>query len=484
LAQRTCHLIGICGTGMGSLAGLLIEKGFTVRGSDADPRPPVSTMLESLGIEILRGYDARNLEPLPDTVVVGNVVGRSNPEVAALLERKIPYLSMPQALGELVLEGRHPIVVAGTHGKTTTSALMSHVLASTGRDPSFFVGGVIRGIERSFRLGSGPHVVVEGDEYETSFFDKGSKFLHYRPRTAILTSVDYDHAEMFPSIDAVEETFRKFIALIPADGALIVCADDARAFALASEGSAAPMVTYGLSEGELRGRIESVGGKETRFEAASAGGRARFTIPMSGEHNVLNALGVLAAGRLLGLSDGEIGAGLASFPGVHRRQEVVGVSGGVKVLDDFAHHPAAVRATIRGIRSRYPDGKLWAIFEPRTNTTRRSVFQADYAAAFDGADEIVIAPVHDPEKAPEGQRLDVGRLVSDLAARGLRARRASGVEEIVAEVAREARRGDVLLVMSNGAFGGIHRKLLDALEAKERNAGLAAEGAAEGHPGG
>ena len=450
---------------MGSLAGLLRAKGFSVRGSDADPRPPVSTMLEALGIRVLRGYDPRNLDPLPDTVVVGNVVGRANTEVAALLERGIPYLSMPQALGEFILAGRHPVVVAGTHGKTTTSALMSHVLASAGLDPTYFVGGVIRGIERSFRLGAGPHAVVEGDEYETAFFDKGSKFLHYRPRTAILTSVEYDHAEMFPSIEAVEEAFRCFVELIPKDGTLVVCADDPRASALAASHSHAPRVTYGFLSGDLRGRVIDSGAEGTLFEAGGAAGTARFAIPLSGDHNVLNALGVVAAARRLGLADGEIAPGLASFPGVHRRQEVVGIACGVTVLDDFAHHPTAVRATIRGLRSRYPSGRLWAIFEPRTNTSRRSVFQKDYAEAFDGADEVVIAPVHEPEKAPPGERLDVGRLVEELRARGLRARHLAGSEAIAATAAREARSGDVLLVMSNGTFEGVHQKLLEALGA-------------------
>jgi UDP-N-acetylmuramate: L-alanyl-gamma-D-glutamyl-meso-diaminopimelate ligase len=379
-----------------------------------------------------------------------------------LLERGLPYLSMPQALGEFVLSGRHPVVVAGTHGKTTTSALMSHVLLASGCDPSYLVGGVLIGSERSYRLGSGAHVVVEGDEYETAFFDKGPKLLHYRPRTAILTSVEYDHAEMFPSIEAVEEAFRRFVAIVPPDGTLVACADDPRASRLASA-ARSRVITYGLSSGDLRGREIASGFSGTTFEAVSANSTERFSVPMTGRHNLNNTLAVLAAARSLGLTDAAIAEALTSFRGVHRRQEIVGETAGVTVLDDFAHHPTAVRETIAGIRSRFPGRRLWAIFEPRTNTTRRSVFQEEYAAAFDKAHFTVIAAVDHPERAPEGQRFDAEKLVADLRSRGLDARYVPTVDGIVAQVGAEARRGDVVLVMSNGSFGGVHRKILEAL---------------------
>jgi len=464
---RTAHLIGICGTGMGSLAGLLKEAGFAVRGSDQDVYPPISTMLEAMGIAILKGYRAENLDPVPDVIVVGNIVGRANPEVQALLARGLPHLSMPQALGEFVLAGRHPVVVAGTHGKTTTSALMSHVLLEARRDPSFLVGGVLIGSERSYRFGAGPHVVVEGDEYETAFFDKGPKFLHYRPRTAIVTSVEYDHAEMFASIEAVEEAFRQFIAIVPADGTLVACADDPRVVRLVAA-ARARVITYGLEGGALRGREISAGPAGMTFETAFGGGPPlRFSTPMTGRHNLANALAVIAAARSLGLSDAEIASGLASFRGVHRRQEIVGEAAGVTVLDDFAHHPTAVRETIRGVRSRFPGRRLWAIFEPRTNTTRRSVFQEEYAAAFDAAYCTVIAAVDHPERAPEGERFDAERLVKDLRGRGLDALYIPTVDAIVAHVAEETRPGDVVLVMSNGAFGGVHGRILGRLRAAE-----------------
>ncbi len=447
---------------MGSLAGLLKARGLDVRGSDENVYPPISTMLESLGIPILKGYGPRNLIPFPDLVVVGNVVGRSNPEVVALLETGLPYMSMPQALGEFVLAGRHPVVVAGTHGKTTTSALMSHVLLEAGRDPSWFVGGVAMGDDRSFHLGGGLHVVVEGDEYETAFFDKGSKFLHYRPRTAIVTSIEYDHAEMFPTYEAVQAAFDQFIDRIPSDGTLVACSDDAGVSA-AIPRAKCRVLRYGLRTGDLLGRIEQEGPEGTRLVASQGGSEVRFSIPQTGKHNALNALAVVGAARTLELDDAEIARGLAGFRGVRRRQEIVGEAAGVTVLDDFAHHPTAVRETIAGTRVRFAPRRLWAVFEPRTNTTRRKVFQEAYAEAFDAADVAIVAAVDHPERAPEGNRLDVERLVGDLRARGLDARYVPAVDAIVSLIAAEAASGDVVLVMSNGAFGGIHRKLLTAL---------------------
>ena len=459
---------------MGSLAGLLKARGFDVRGSDQDVYPPISTMLESLGIPLMKGYGAANLQPAPDLVVVGNVVGRANPEVAALLGSGLPYMSMPQALGEFVLAGRHPVVVTGTHGKTTTSALMSHVLSSAGRDPSYLVGGVMLGADRSFRLGEGSHVVVEGDEYETSFFDKGPKFLHYRPRTAILTSIEYDHAEMYPSVEAIEDAFARFIALIPPDGRLVACMESPRVAAAAAR-AGCEVTGYGLEAGDLRARIERAGPEGTVFTVHPGGSSARFAIPQTGSHNVLNSLAVVAAARSLGLEDGEIARGLSDFRGVRRRQEIVGTADGVTVIDDFAHHPTAVRETIAGTRSRFPGRTLWAVFEPRTNTTRRAVFQEAYASAFDQADVSIVASVDHPERAPEGDRLDVDRLVDELKSRSLDARHIPDPDAIVRCLIEECAPGGVVLVMSNGAFGGIHRKLVDALGRREA---ARAEGAA------
>ncbi|HEU4402583.1 MAG TPA: UDP-N-acetylmuramate:L-alanyl-gamma-D-glutamyl-meso-diaminopimelate ligase [Candidatus Polarisedimenticolia bacterium] len=464
---RRVHLIGVCGTGMGSLAGLLASAGYEVRGSDQSVYPPMSTMLRDLGIGLLDGYRAANLDDRPDLVVVGNIATKTNPEAIAAAERGIPFVSMPQAISRLFLEGRHPIVVTGTHGKTTTAALMAWVLTSAGRDPSFLVGGVLRNFNRSYGLGKGEEFVIEGDEYETAFFDKGPKFLHYRPQTAILTSVEFDHAEMYQDLEAVKRAFRGLVALVPESGTLVYCADDPNVRQVVT-GARCHAVPYGLGrDGVWRARVCASEAEGMEIEVTRDQDRfGLFRTPLTGLQNVRNILAVVAVAQQRGLGPGEIGAGLASFQGVKRRQEVRGVAGGVVVIDDFAHHPTAVHLTLGGIRDRYRDGRLWAIFEPRTNTTRRSVFQEEYAASFDPADRIVIAAVDHPERAPEGKRFSAEGLVSDLKARGKEAVYIPAVADIVEHVSAEARSGDVVLVMSNGAFGGIHDKLLAALAAR------------------
>jgi UDP-N-acetylmuramate: L-alanyl-gamma-D-glutamyl-meso-diaminopimelate ligase len=461
---RKAHLIGICGTGMGSLAGLLVASGAEVRGSDEAVYPPMSTMLSRLGIRVLEGYRAEHLDDRPDLVVVGNIATRSNPEAVAAAERGIPYLSMAEAIGRLFLEGRHPIVVAGTHGKTTTSGLMAWVLTAAGRRPSFLVGGVLGNFDCSYGLDQGEEFVIEGDEYETAFFDKGPKFLHYRPRTAILTSVEYDHAEMFPDLDAVKEAFRKFVALVPPDGTLVYCADEPNVREVVAAGRARP-VPYGVGRGEgWRGHVRQTDPDGMEIEVARDG-RAFgvFRTPLTGLHNLRNILSVVAVAHDRGIGADAIGKGLSTFAGVKRRQEVRGVARGVVVIDDFAHHPTAVRVTLGGTRDRHQGRRLWAVFEPRTNTTRRSVFQHEYAGSFDDADRVIVAAVDHPERAPEGQRFSAERLVSDLKARGKEALYIPTVPEIVSHLRREAKPGDVVLVMSNGAFGGIHEKILAAL---------------------
>jgi len=452
---------------MGSLAGLFAAAGHEVRGSDENVYPPMSTMLERQGIRLMPGYQPSNLDWGPDLVVIGNVVSRSNSEAEEVLRRGLAYRSFPQAVGEFFLEGRHSIVIAGTHGKTTTSALMGWVLMEAGRDPSWLVGGVLCGQERSFRLGKGPHFVIEGDEYESAYFDKGSKFLHYRPRTAVLTSVEFDHAEMFKDLSAVKRAFSAFLALIPEDGALIVCADDPEARALAGECRARRM-EYGVREkATWVGRTRKATRDGILFDVFRANERyGSYTCPLTGGHNLANILAVVAASSSLGLEPEEIGKGLASFPGVKRRQEIRGVRHGVTVVDDFAHHPTAVRGTIAALAERFAGERLWAVFEPRTNTSRRAVFQDEYAEAFDQADEIIISAVDHPERAPEGDRFSAQKLVEDLQRRGLSARYMPEVGDIVESIARESRDGDVILIMSNGSFGGIHQRLLEALGAK------------------
>jgi UDP-N-acetylmuramate: L-alanyl-gamma-D-glutamyl-meso-diaminopimelate ligase len=434
-----------------------------VTGSDQNVYPPMSEMLASWSIPVLTPYGAANLDATrPDLVIIGNVLRRVNPEATAVRERRVPQMSFPAALGSFFLRERHSIVVTGTHGKTTTAALMGHVLASAGRDPSFLVGGVARNAGANYRLGAGPHFVVEGDEYDTAYFDKGPKFLHYRPRTAIFTSLEFDHADIYRDLAHYEAAFERFVRLVPSGGLLAVCASYPGAVRLALQ-SPATVVTYG-AEGDYAARDLTLGPEGARFDVLERGrSLGRVCLPLGGAHNVENALGVIAAARSLDLSPDEIAAGLATFTGVRRRQEVRGEVRGVVVIDDFAHHPTAVRETIAAVRAGYPGRRLWAVFEPRSNTSRRNIHQAEYAHAFAGAVCVRVRVPEPHDQVPADQRLDVDRLAAALQAQGIDAAGTGDVEALVADVAREVRPGDVVLVMSNGAFGGFVARLLASL---------------------
>jgi UDP-N-acetylmuramate: L-alanyl-gamma-D-glutamyl-meso-diaminopimelate ligase len=423
----------------------------------------MSEMLAAWSIPVLTPYGPANLDAArPDLVIIGNVLRRVNPEATAVRERGLPHMSFPAALGSFFLRERHSIVVAGTHGKTTTAAMMGHVLASAGRDPSFLVGGVVRNAGANYRLGAGPHFVVEGDEYDTAYFDKGPKFLHYRPRTAILTSVEFDHADIYRDLAHYEAAFERFVRLVPADGLLAVSATYPNACRLALQ-SPATVVTYG-ADGDYAARDLALGPDGARFEVLERGRLlGRLRLPLGGAHNVENALGVVAVARSLDLSPEEIAAGLATFTGVRRRQEVRGEARGVVVIDDFAHHPTAVRETIAAVRPRYPGRRLWAVFEPRSNTSRRNIHQAEYAHAFAGATCVRIRVPEPHDQVPADQQLDVDRLATALQAHGIDAVAAGDVDRLVTDVAGQVRPGDVVLVMSNGAFGGFIGKLLAAL---------------------
>ena len=464
---RRIHFVGVAGTGMGSFAGMLKAAGYEVTGSDQNVFPPMSEMLAAWGIPVLTPYDPANLDAAkPDLVVVGNVIRRVNPEAAEVRARRLPQMSFPAALGAFFLRDRHPVVVVGTHGKTTTSALMGHVLAAAGRDPSFLVGGVTRNYGANYRLGAGPHFVVEGDEYDTAYFDKGPKFLHYRPRTAILTSVELDHADIYRDLAHCESAFDRFVRLVPPDGLLAVSATYPNAVRLAR---ACPgrVVTYGGAGGpaDYAARGLGLGPDGAAFEVLE-GARAlgEVRLPIGGAHNVENALGVVAAARGLGLSLDEIARGLATFAGVRRRQELRAEPRGVVVIDDFAHHPTAVRETIAAVRSRYPGRRLWAVFEPRSNTSRRNVHQEEYARAFAGAARVSLKVPEPHDKVPADQRLDVAKLIAALRLQGIDASAEAAADGLVAEVAGAAAPGDVVLVMSNGAFGGFLDKLIAALD--------------------
>ena len=466
---KRIHLIGVAGTGMGSFAGMLAAQGYEVTGSDENVYPPMSDMLAGWGIKTFTGYSAENLTAAkPDLVIVGNVIRRVNPEATALRASGLPHMSFPAALGELCIGDRHSVVVAGTHGKTTTSALMGHVLTAAGRDPTFLVGGVTLNSNSNFRTGNGPHFVVEGDEYDTAYFDKGPKFLHYRPRTAIFTSMELDHADIYRDLAHYASSFEKFCSLIPADGFIAVCAAYPGAVKVA-RAAFDRVETYTAGRGEADWQVdEIIHGKEGAwFDVVRKGVKVkRMLLPLGGAHNVENALGVIAAATSLGLSYDEIAAGMASFKGVKRRQEIRGEPGGVLVIDDFAHHPTAVRETIGAIRARFPARRMWAIFEPRSNPSRRSLHHEEYARSFAGADRAVLQTPAPTDKVPEHERLDARKLAEDITANGIPTVATAAVEEIVALVKQEARRGDVLLVMSNGAFGGVIPKLLATLEAR------------------
>ena len=467
-AIRRVHLIGVAGTGMGSFAGMLKAAGHEVTGSDENVYPPMSTQLERWGIEVMTPYRAENLDRArPDLVVVGNVVRAVNVEATAMRERGIAHTSFPAALGERFIAPRHGCVVVGTHGKTTSSAMLGFLLHHAGRDPSFLVGGVTRDFESNFRLGRGPHFVVEGDEYDTAYFDKGPKFLHYRPRTAIFTSCELDHADIYRDEAHYESAFERFVELLPPDGFLAACSSYASVRRIAG-GARSRVETYAVDRpgADWEARDLALSPEGARFALVRRGERlAEVLMPVGGAHNVENALGVAAAATALGLSPAEIAAGLSAFRGVKRRQEARGTAGGVTVIDDFAHHPRAVRKTLEAIRGAYPGARLLAAFEPRSNTSRRNLHQREYGdpATWAEAAEVFVLRPAPTDRVPESERLDLDAVVAGISASGRPARAFGSVEEMVGAIAASARRGDVVVAMSNGAFGGIWGKLLGSL---------------------
>lgn len=463
------HMSAICGMGMGSLAQLLKASGHEVSGSDASCYPPMSTLLAQVGIKIKNGFAPEHIDADTDLVIIGNAARSDNPEVVETLRRGLKYLSFPQALEELYLTERTSVVVAGTHGKTTTSSLIAWILHDAGLSPGFLIGGVLRNFDASSALGRGKQFVVEGDEYHTAFFDRAPKFLHYRPRVGVLTSVDFDHADIFGGIDDCEKAFAKFTALIPRDGRLIACGDDPRVRKVCACG--APVEFYGFGAGsQWRVADYQADGNGASFTIVSDGCEpARIDSPLAGRHNALNATAAFAAARSLGVHQTSIRGAIASYQGVKRRQEIRGVVDDIIVIDDFAHHPAEVRETIAAIKERYGGRKLWAVWEPRTNSSRRNFFQDDYPAAFLKADRVIVAGVYHPEQIEPERRFSPEKLVADLCGKGVNARVIDGVDDIIRALEAELASGDILLVMSNGSFGGIHERILAAL--RERNRG-------------
>lgn len=463
---RHIHLIACCGTGMGSLAGMLKARGYHVTGSDQHIYPPMSTQLQALGIRLHQGFRHENLHPRPDLVIVGNAVSRDNPEVVVARQMDIPALSFPQALAHLFIQKRHTVVVTGTHGKSTTTALIAWLLSDAGYDPSFFVGAVMRNFDSTFRLGHGEHFVVEGDEYDSAYFDKAPKFLHYRPHTAVLTSVEFDHADIYRDLRQIRAAFVRFLHLLPSEGSLIACVDDPSVQALLAETPlAVPIQTYGFRPGADWRAIDcQAQGHKMQMSIMYRGEFfGRFTSPLMGRHNVRNLLAAVAVGHRLGLSTAQTAAGLKTFQNIKRRCEIRGEVDGITVIDDFAHHPTAVRATLEAVRQSYPGARLWAIFEPRTATSRRAVFQQDYTEALVLADRVVIADVHRKGQLPVTDRLSPEALIQALQARRVSAWFHPTTQAIIDHVCHEAESSDVILIMSNGGFDNIHQRLLASL---------------------
>jgi UDP-N-acetylmuramate: L-alanyl-gamma-D-glutamyl-meso-diaminopimelate ligase len=461
------HLMGIGGTAMGSLAGMLKERGYHITGSDQAVYPPMSTFLAGLGIAVTQGYGPDNLHPFPDLVIVGNVITQTNPEAQELNRLNLPFLSLPQALSEFFLRDKISLVITGTHGKTTTASLLAFILDQAGLAPSFMIGGILKGYERNYQLGTGPYFVIEGDEYDTAFFDKGPKFLHYRTHLAVLTSIEFDHADIYSDVQAIQRAFSRFLAIIPEDGLLVAYGAEPRIQEILHQ-APCPVETYGL-ENHWDWHLKDLFTHEkgSRFSVFRCGVFWHgFESPLTGRHNALNFLSLVPILVHLGLEPEEIARGLATFQGVHRRQEVRGVRSGVTVIDDFAHHPTAVRETIGAIRDQYPDRRLIAIFEPRTNTSRRSVFQKSYPESFNQADLIMIREAPDLQKIPEGERFSSALLVEDLIAAGKQASYFPTTDAILETLLPQLRAGDVVLIMSNGGFDNIHERLLERLGSK------------------
>jgi UDP-N-acetylmuramate: L-alanyl-gamma-D-glutamyl-meso-diaminopimelate ligase len=463
------HLIGICGTAMGSLAGMLLAKGYRVTGSDEHVYPPMSSMLNGLGIEVKQGYAASNLIPRPDCVVIGNAIPRGNPEVEETLNQRWLYRSQAEVVKEEFIRGRRCLVVAGTHGKTTTTSIAAWVMSQAGLNPGFLVGGIVQNFGASFRVTGSDYFIIEGDEYDTAYFDKGPKFMHYLPEIAIVGNVEFDHADIYKDLDAVKLAFRRFMNTIPSNGKLIAGWDSPHVREIADEMGRqlyTRLETFGTcGDAMWQAREIDHSGERSRFSVFRDGREwAKFEMPLIGDFNVRNCLAVIIAADAWGIDRQKTAEALLSFKSVKRRAELKGEARGIAVIDDFAHHPTAVQQTLEALRARYRNRRLVAVFEPRSWSSRLAVFQEDYARAFEPAGYVVIASVYDSAKATEkGRVLDTRRLIDDIAAAGKPAFAISEPDDIVRHLIPVLREGDVVAIMSNGGFGGIHEKLLGAL---------------------
>jgi UDP-N-acetylmuramate: L-alanyl-gamma-D-glutamyl-meso-diaminopimelate ligase len=459
---KSVHFIGICGTAMASAAAALAERGFAVTGSDQNAYPPMSTFLASRGIRIMSGYSEANLGHHPDLVVVGNAISRGNPEVERVLDDRRRYCSLPDLLRECFIRGRRSVVISGTHGKTTTTALITWVFEVAGLHPSYLIGGIPENLGQGARFTDSEWFVIEGDEYDTAFFDKRSKFVHYLPEVAVVNNLEFDHADIFKNLEEVQLSFRRFLNLVPRNGLVLANGDEANLAPLLDVRHC-PVKRFGLGESnDVRAAAIELLPDASVFRV----GDASYRIPLIGELNVRNALAAVAVARHCGVPDAKIQAAFDGFKGVRRRMQERGSAAGVAVVDDFGHHPTAIRETLRGLRVRYPGRRLWAVFEPRSNTTRRNVFQTELVDALERADAVVVAEVARLEQLRPEERLNPERLMQDLRRAGRPAAYLPGVDAIVEHVASEAKTGDVVCIFSNGGFGDIHDRLLKRLADK------------------
>ena len=463
--QQHVHIIGICGTAMASLAGLLKQRGLKVTGSDVAAYPPMSDFLAAMAIPVAQPYAETNLKPRPDWVVVGNAISRGNVELEHVLDQRIPFRSMPDTLYDFFLRTREPIVIAGTHGKTTTTSMLAWIFQQAGKDPSFLVGGIAENFGSSFALRQGRHFILEGDEYDTAFFDKGPKFLHYFPQAIILTSVEFDHADIYKDLDAVKTAFKRLVNLVPGKGRIIAYDADSNVDECLAK-ALTPVERYGLREDSFW-RITDLqfSSDRTTWQVLRDGQPwSSFEFALAGEYNVLNATAAAAMASNYGIEPAVIADALMSFKSVKRRLEIRAEIDGIIIIDDFAHHPTAIAATLKALRTRYPAARLWAVFEPRSNTLRRKVLQKDLISSLSIADEVVIASIFRPEAVPENERLTTTSVVNGVKKNGKRARELADADAIVESVSPELQSGDVVAILSNGGFGGIYEKLPRKLE--------------------
>ena len=453
------HFTGICGTAMGAVAAAMKQRGYTVTGSDANVYPPMSDFLRGQGIALTEGYAAENIPAETDVVIIGNAISRGNPEAEAALDRKLLYYSLPEVMKEFFLRGKRNFVVSGTHGKTTTSSMLAWIFKNAGRDPGYMIGGLPK------NLGCGAHFtdsgfnVLEGDEYDTAFFDKRSKFLHYLPECVVINNVEFDHADIYNNLDEIKLTFRRLLNIVPRSGHAFINGDEQNCLDVAKD-APCPLTTVGFGE-NCTLRIE-----DPRYDPDGSSftmSGVCYRLPMTGEFNVRNAAMAIAAATFAGLTASEVYSGLATFEGVARRQEFKGEVRGIKIIDDFAHHPTAIRLAVQSLRQRHPDSRLWVLFEPRSNTTRRAIFQTELAESLAAADFAVVAAIPDLHKIPKNDRLDPAKLSADIARLGGHGWYLPDVETIVERVVENALPGDIIAVLSNGGFGGIHQKLLTEL---------------------